>query len=58
MSEQPEPDFQAKPQETDLVRLAMKAFEGTEIKHRPRSPGKAEILRRMGCDPDKAFTSA
>lgn len=44
--------------ELNLAQLAMRAFTGTEIKHRPRSPGKAELLRRMGYDPDKAFASA
>lgn len=44
--------------ELNLAQLAMRAFAGTEVKHRPRSPGKADLLRRMGCDPDKAFASA
>jgi hypothetical protein len=58
MNESQEPDNPTMSPELDLVQLAMTAFQGTEIKHRPRNPGKAELLRRMGCDPDKAFASA
>lgn len=34
------------------------AFKGTELKHRPRSPDKAEWLAEQGWDPEKPFGSA
>ncbi|HEY9856603.1 MAG TPA: hypothetical protein V6D05_12750 [Stenomitos sp.] len=57
MNDQKPKDPQAKA-EINLAQLAMRAFVGTEVKHRPRSPGKAELLRSVGSDPDKAFASA
>lgn len=56
MSEKEPKNLQA-PAELNLAQLAMRGFTGTEVKHRPRSPGKAELLRRMGYDTDKAFAS-
>lgn len=39
------------------AKQVLKAFQGVQLKRKPRSPAKAEWLRQQGIDPEAPYKS-